>query len=369
MRALHFIYDDPGNPWVGGGGAVRVREIYRRISRADADVTVITGNYPGARDEEVDGVRYRRVGARGPYAWSRLTYAQAASKLLAHADYDVAVFDFSTYTPLRWPRARPVGVTVHHLSAATVHERWGRLAAAVLGRMELRTLRRARFFTATSRVMQEHLRSVLPADAHIALVQAGVPDELFGLERRADDYLLYFGRIDWFHKGLDTLVEAIALVARDRPGVLLKVAGRGRDMERVRSGVQDANLHANVELLGAVDDAQRAALFAGARMLIMPSRFEGFGLAAAEAMAAGVPVIASDAGSLPEVVDAPKGGVIVPAGDASALARAIVELLDDVQRQARMTVSARASAQRFRWQHIAGQHLAFLHAIKEGSSR
>jgi len=80
LRVLHFIYDDPANPWVAGGGAVRVFELYRRLG-GRVDATVVTGNYPGAADGVQGGVRYLRLGATGPYALSRLTYARAANAL------------------------------------------------------------------------------------------------------------------------------------------------------------------------------------------------------------------------------------------------------------------------------------------------
>jgi glycosyltransferase involved in cell wall biosynthesis len=90
-----------------------------------------------------------------------------------------------------------------------------------------------------------------------------------------------------------------------------------------------------VRMLGAVSEEERRALFAGAAVQLMPSRFEGFGMVAAEAMAAGVPLVAAAAGSLPEVVDAPRGGVLVPPGDAAALAAAAARLLDDPAARAR----------------------------------
>jgi glycosyltransferase involved in cell wall biosynthesis len=368
LRVLHCIYDDPHNPWVGGGGAVRVFELYRRLAPQLASITVATGNYPGARDEVIEGVTYVRLGARRPYAWSRLTYAGAASRLLARGDYDVAVFDFSTYTLLRLPRAKPVGITVHHLSEATALDRWGALAGRIVMAMERRRLKGARTFSATSRVMADHLRDIVGADATIFLVQAGVPDELFEVERQESDYLLYFGRIDWFHKGLDVLLDAVALLVRDNPSLRLVIAGRGRDAERVSVMTKELGIADNVELAGAIDDETRRKLFAGAMVMLMPSRFEGFGMAAAEAMAAGVPLVASDAGSLPEVVAAPQGGIIVPQGDAAALARAVAALRLDPQERARLSRGARTAAQRFRWQRVAEDHLAFLYAIHEGRS-
>jgi glycogen synthase len=362
LRVLHCIYDDPGNPWVAGGGSVRVHEIYRRLTVA-VDVTVACGNYPAAADGVREGVRYRHLGAAAPYAWSRLTYARAASALLRRAEYDAAVFDFSTYTPIFMPRGRPCGITVHHVSGPTAAQRWGPVAGSMIARLERAMLRRAAHFSATSAATRDVLREIVGPRAEIEMVYAGVPDELFTLERRPDDYLLYFGRMDVFQKGLDTLLEAYAMLARERNVPDLRLAGRGKDAERVLATARALGVADRIQMQGAVSEEARRALLAGATVQLMPSRFEGFGMAAAEAMAAGVPLVAAAAGSLPEVVDAPRGGVLVPPGDPRALADAVAALLDDRSRREALSRSARASAERFRWSAVADDHFRFLQHV------
>jgi glycosyltransferase involved in cell wall biosynthesis len=324
---------------------------------------VATGSFPGARDEVVDGVRYLRLGARGPYAWSRASYAAAANRLLRAAEYDAAVFDFSSYTPLFMPRGRPCGITVHHVTGPTARERWGPVLAPALSALERAMIRRARRITATSAATYALVRAVVGPELPIDLVYAGVPGELFELPRRPEGYLLYFGRLDVIQKGLDTLLQAVAILARKRPEVELRIAGRGKDMERVRSMSRELGVEGNVRLLGAVDEAERQRLFAGAAVQLMPSRFEGFGMVAAEAMAAGVPLVAAAAGSLPEVVDAPRGGVLVPPGDAAALAEAADRLLADPGAREALSASARVSAERFRWEKVADDHFAVLQRL------
>ena len=163
-------------------------------------------------------------------------------------------------------------------------------------------------------------------------------------------------------------MDVVKILVRTHPRLRLRIAGRGKDGERVRAAARALDIDRNVELIGPVDDAKRAELLAGARVFVMPSRFEGFGMAAAEAMAAGVPVVTSNAGSLPEVVDPPRGGVVVPAGDAAAMAAAVDSLLRDPAERRRLSESSRVSAQRFRWDNIADQHLEFLKAIQQGSN-
>jgi len=364
LRVLHLIYDDPGNPWVAGGGAVRVFEIYRRLRGRLRSVTVATGAYPGARDEEIEGIRYLRIGARRPYPLSRATYSISAARLLRKTEYDVAVFDFSTYVPLSLPPDRPIGVTVHHITGGSAQVRWGRATGGVVAWQEWFRLRRARHFSATSLATLSRLREMVGPDVRIDRVGAGVPDSLFELARQDEGYLLYFGRLDWFQKGLDTLLDAAAILIRSRPGLRLKIAGRGQDAERVADYVRRLGIEANVDLLGPVDDAQRDALFAGAALALMPSRFEGFGMVAAEAMAAGIPLVASKVDSLPEVVDPPRGGVLVEPGQAADFASAAAHLLDHSEARKALSRSARESAERFRWERVANDHLAFLEAVQ-----
>lgn len=360
LEVLHCIYDDPENPWVGGGGAVRVREIYRRLTEC-VDVTVLSGRYPGAaRQATVDGVRYVRLGAAAPYPWSRATYALAANHKLRSGRYDAAVFDFSTYTPVLVPRDRPVGITVHHISGPTAGERLGAVGGRAVAAWERQMLRRGRSFSATSSATRDRLVRLLPDRSEVEVVYAGVPDDLFSLRREPSDYLLYFGRIDFFQKGIDTLLGVMSTLTSERPGLRLRVAGRGKDLEQLRARLRAEGLERNVELLGAVSEAGKRELLRGALLQLMPSRFEGFGMVAAEAMAAGVPLIASDVDSLPEVVDAPRGGILAPAGDVRAWCAAVRRLLDDAGERQRLSVSARAAAERFRWANVADAHHRFL---------
>jgi len=260
-KVLHVIYDDPANPWVGGGGAVRVRELYKHLIDR-VDVTVATGNFPGAKNETIDGIPYIRLGARKPYAWSRLTFGRAITRMLKTAPYDAAIFDFSGYSPVFLPLNRPTGVTVHHTSEPTAKHRWGSLLSMVLGKVERTMMRRAKRASATSIASRETIQSIAPG-MPIDMVAAGVPEELFTLERKPSGFLLYFGRLDVFHKGLDTLLEAVAILAREKPELEIRIAGRGKDAERVAQLARELGIEKNVKLLGAVSDAERNQLFTG----------------------------------------------------------------------------------------------------------
>jgi glycosyltransferase involved in cell wall biosynthesis len=358
MKVLHCIYDHPSNPWVGGGGAVRLVEIYRRLA-GEVDLTLLAGRFPGA-DALSDG-SWQFTGVPRPYALSRLTYGAAATRRLRTDAYDAAVFDFSAYTPIRVPRHRPVGMMLGQLASPTSGTRWGR-AAPLLQAWERSQLSSARHVCAVSAWLLESARPFLRPDATTTVVGAGVDEGYFAVARAEDDYVLYYGRFDVFQKGIDLLLDAFARLRSVRPRLRLKMAGRGRDAARIAAMVRERGLFGAVEIIRDPAPDRTHALMAGAAVQAMPSRFEGFGMVAAEAMAAGVPLVASGVDAVPDVVGA-DGAVLVPGENAGALADAIARLLDSPAERAALSTAARLRARRYSWDQVAREHLAWLQRI------
>jgi glycosyltransferase involved in cell wall biosynthesis len=136
-------------------------------------------------------------------------------------------------------------------------------------------------------------------------------------------------------KGLDVLAEAVRIVARRRPDLplLAAVAGEGPLDEQLRRAGEAG---APLRLLGPRPDV--ADLLAAADLVIVPSRWEGQPLIVQEALRAGAPVLATDAGGTREVTD--DAVVLVPPGDAAALADAVERLLDDAAERRRLREAA-----------------------------
>jgi glycosyltransferase involved in cell wall biosynthesis len=141
-------------------------------------------------------------------------------------------------------------------------------------------------------------------------------------------------------KGQDVVVAAAALLREPMPYARFLLAGDGKLLSNLRQRATD-----NVIFPGFVRD--HASFFGALDLFIMPSRFEAWGMAALEAMAHGVPVIASDTGGLREIVRPEKGGWLVPVGDAAALARAITEAAASPYRLHEQGERARERAQQF----------------------
>lgn len=146
--------------------------------------------------------------------------------------------------------------------------------------------------------------------------------------------VMYHGRVDVRRKGLDVLVEAWAKVCRDRPGreLVLLLVGTGPDAGELRAliaaaGVQNVQWHDEY----FTDRDLVCRYLSASDAYVLPSRHEGSPVAPLEAMATGLPVVAADAPGVTDIFEKGEssGGLVVPAGDAAALAAALGRILDD----------------------------------------
>lgn len=140
-------------------------------------------------------------------------------------------------------------------------------------------------------------------------------------------YLLFVGRLR-IRKGLEVLLHAMERTGKTLPELRLVVAGDGEHRQRLEGTISRLGLGKRVELLGRCDFNKVQTLMTRARALVVPSTYEGMPLVILEAMALGLPVVASSVSGIPEVVRDGETGWLVPAEDISALARVLSEIHD-----------------------------------------
>jgi glycosyltransferase involved in cell wall biosynthesis len=146
-------------------------------------------------------------------------------------------------------------------------------------------------------------------------------------------------------KGYDVLVAALATLT-DLPWHLTIAGDRTRNsatVQRLEADIARAGLMERITLAGAVSDEQLDALYDGADLFVLPSRYEGYGMAFAAAIARGLPVIGTDAGAIPESVPA-EASILVPPDNAPALAAALYRLITDARERGRLAAAARSAA-------------------------
>ncbi len=168
----------------------------------------------------------------------------------------------------------------------------------------------------------------------------------------ANGYVLFVGTLEP-RKNIGVLLDAYErLLGRGRAVAPLVLAGRTTPDSTIwTERIAAEPLAGHVRHLGYVPEAERERLYAGAKLLVLASRDEGFGLPVLEAMSAGVPVVASDRGSLPEVLG--DAGMLVEADDVDGLAAAIERMLDDEAFARECATRGLTRAQLFSWDRSA----------------
>ncbi len=161
-------------------------------------------------------------------------------------------------------------------------------------------------------------------------------------------------------KRVDLVVRIFARIARELPARLLLV-GDGPERGKAQQVAEDEGVQSNVVFLGKQESV--AELLACADLLLLPSESESFGLVALEAMACGVPVVASDVGGVPEVVPHGSAGFLAPVGDVEAMASAAIDLLGDRDRWRDASRAAREAAGRFDARRVVPMYESFYEEV------
>jgi glycosyltransferase involved in cell wall biosynthesis len=267
----------------------------------------------------------------------------------------------------------PIVSTIHH--PITVDRKLD-LAAAPLGK-KLTTRRWYGFLRMQKRVARQmdHVVTVSQnsamdiardfgvANDRITVIPVGVDVEAFRppTARRVPGRLIAVASADTPMKGVHVLLEAVAKLRTERD-VQLTVVSRPKPGGPTERLVDQLALGDGVRFVSGLTQAELCNLMGSAEVAVVPSLYEGFSIPAIEAMACATPVVASAAGALPEVVA--DAGVLVPPGDAGALATAIARLLADPAERERLGAAARRRVdERFTWRAVARQTAAYYETV------
>jgi len=386
-----------GNPRSGGQG-VYVRHLSRALARLGHAVEVLSGP-PYPELDAGSGVRLTRLPSLDLYRpeapFRRARPVRGAVDLLELATMWTAgfpeplAFSLRAWTLLRRRRADfdvvhdnqclgygllgvrrsglPVLATVHHpiqvdrrLELAHAPRRRRPFIRRWYGftRMQGRVARRLpRLVTVSEAAREEIVRELRVPHERIAVVPNGVDADLF---RPLPEAARHRGRLvatasaDVPLKGLEPLLRGFAMVRARRPAELV-VVGRPRPNGPTARLMDDLGLDGSVRFVSGLEETDLAALYAGSEAAVVPSLYEGFSLPAAEAMACGLPLVATTAGALPEVVGRDgEAALLVPPGDPAALAGGILALLDDAGLRRRLGGRGRERVlRRFTWEAAA----------------
>jgi len=303
-----------------------------------------------------------------PFAFSVRAFRALATRLRRGARYDV-VHDVQClgYGLLGMQAlGLPVVTTVHHplsvdrrasfLRDTNLWETIGSMQFYPLGMQAFVASRLERVMTSSETSRELIHRDFGVETARIRMIGNGLDTELFKPDPtvpRNEGELLCIGRAADPNKGVRTLIRAVGKLGPDVRLTLVDSASSGNDARR---WAREAGCEDRLHLTGRVETEELVSLYQRASLVVVPSRFEGFGLPAAEAMACGTPIVASRAGALPEVLETGGAGVLVPIDDPEALAKAIGALLEQPEARREMSALAPARIQAaYAWPAIASR--------------
>ena len=337
----------------------------RAVDGEPVEVTIFSSSWRDrlAAGSELAGVRTvdRRVpGKLLNLAWHRLGWPPV-ERLAGHT-FDVT----HSLHPLLMPAEHAAQVvTIHDLNFLTHPERTRAEIRRDYPALARAHAQRADRVVVVSQFTAREVHRLLEVPPErISICSPGAPAWTPRAERPNPGYVLFMGTLEP-RKNLGGLLDAYELLAsRRRTLPKLIVAGKAlRESEPLVERMSRPPLAAYVEHIGYVDAASRQRVYEGARVLVLPSFEEGFGIPVLEAMTLGVPVVAADRGALPEVVG--DAGPLVNPHDAASMAAAIERMVDDDAYAAACASKGLVQAKRFTWDATArGVYEAYRRAVE-----
>jgi glycosyltransferase involved in cell wall biosynthesis len=346
----------------GSGLGRYLREMVRALAAREEFAEIVLAGDPDELRPFVDAQGETRTPLRviplrlGRYAWSLPLRWPAVARAVGRPHV--------TWFPHwdgAWRTPRAV-TTIHDLIAFDGTGPRGFARRVVAREWMTRMVRGSAALITVSEGAAARIRSAFPEAApQLQVVPNGVAQVFFEVSAAAapgaTPYLLTVAN----KKAHKNLAMAIRVLAHQPSLRLVMVGERFAHAAELHKLARQLEVFDRVSDVTGLSDAELATMYAGAEALLVPSREEGFGMVALEAMACGTPVVAVDRAPLPEVVG--EAGIVVPFDDDAAMSAAVTRLREDPAERARRVVAGRARAAEFTWARAAARTAAILKGV------
>ncbi|MGQ9549192.1 MAG: glycosyltransferase family 4 protein [Roseiflexus sp.] len=306
----------------------------------------------------------------------RLLFNLHVSALLGRLRYDLVIgFDIDGFLWSKRARRTPYLVSIKGVLAEESRQEQGfaRHILWSLSQLERINARNADGVITTSAYCREAIRRNYGiADQCMRLVPEGIDLARWrriarATPRRSDGATILCVARQYPRKHIADLLRAMPLVRAAVPGARAVIVGDGPEHARLRALAAELRLGEAVNLVGAIpDDDTVAQMYFQADVFCLPSVQEGFGIVFLEAMASGLPIVATTAAAIPEVVPHRRAGLLVPPGDVGALAKALIELLRTPDQRAAYGAFGMMQVEGYDWNIVADRFIdqvtSFMHA-------
>ena len=168
-----------------------------------------------------------------------------------------------------------------------------------------------------------------------------------------DGHIIFYVGMLEKRKGVDLLIKAISTIKKEIPDVHLFIAGIGKEEINFKNLVKELDIEDNVKFLSFISEEEKYSYYKSADVCVFPSRFEWFGIVLLEAMVCEKPVVASNVGGIPYIVEDGKTGLLFESENVEDLAEKIITLLKDKELREKMGKAGRERAKEFTWDKAA----------------
>ena len=370
-ESLRIVQVCPYSWDVPGGVQVHVRELSAHLRQLGHDVRVLAPGH--RRGQQGDALIVgRAVPVRGNGSVARICFGPQVGVVVARALREAAPDIIHVHEPLVPSVSMhavlnanaPVVATFHsNVGPERVSSLWFKLAAPMVRPVWNRLARRI----AVSEAARHSVTSRM-GDGDLVIVPNGVDVDRFANARPAalapGRHLLFVGRLEE-RKGFPVAVAAFAELARVYADLRLLVIGDGSERDAVEA--LEPPVRSRVDMLGRVDDERLASYLKAADLYLGPATGgESFGIVLAEAMAAGLPIVASDIDGYRDVARDGLEALLVLPGDVNALVAAVREILDDQRLAASLGGGGARRAREFDWDSVTARLVDVYRGVLRG---
>ena len=355
-------------PTPGGSGVVAV-ELARELAKRGHEIHLVSYAMP-FRLEDASGVFYHEVPLREfplfPYPLFTMEVAAKLVAVLIECSPQLVHTHYALPYSIAALLARSISGNDQIKLVTTIHgtdiSTWGRDQA--MQPLIRYSLEKSDAVTAVSYSLRREAAALLTiAEERISVIYNFINTDRCpnhtetGLRRKlapwGERIILHISNFRPV-KRVPDLIQAFALLLKEKKDVVLVLVGEGVEKQLAQKMAEEMNLSSRVHFLGTQVDP--FPLLGVADLVVLPSEKESFGLVALEAMACSLPVVATDAGGLPELVSDGETGLLVPVNNYVALAAAMRQLLNDHELHRRFSLAARRRAERFATSIIIPQY-------------